>query len=431
MFKEIPIKVKKKMNKWRINLNSKDYNSIIISIKNEDIYSLDYYESLFNLYFFHSFDLFKSKISIKEIIEMLSDLLDNKQIQIEKENKTKEKLYLKIQNNPNIILTLNKKISKININKEINILEDFNPFKKKKKYQFNLALINSINAHSNWIRFITSFPSGNIISVSYDKTIKIYDIHFNIIQLISKAHNDYILYIDIKDENNFISCSWDKSIKIWIKIKNIFILNQVIENAHNGYIYKVLYYLNENIISCSNDGTVKIWEENINNNKYQLIISLQHSDTIRSILILNNKNFLISSGSEGTKFWNMNNFECIFYIKNAYCCNNNALKKIDDDKIIVGGRNDGTIKIISILEKNIIKSIENTFLCCAICIIENKKLILIGGECKDIIIYRSDNFEFIQIIKDIHNDWVFGITRLNNDSIITYGCDKIIKVWIL
>ena len=60
---------------------------------------------------------------------MLSDLLDNKQIQIEKENKTKEKLYLKIQNNPNIILTLNKKISKININKKINILEDFNPFK--------------------------------------------------------------------------------------------------------------------------------------------------------------------------------------------------------------------------------------------------------------------------------------------------------------
>ena len=124
-----------------------------------------------------------------------------------------------IENNPNVILTINKKISKVITNKEINILDDFNPFKKKKKYKFYLTQINSINAHTNWIRFITSFPSGNIISVSYDKSIKIYDIHFNIIQLISKSHNDYVLYIDIKDDNNFISCSWDKSIKIWIKNK--------------------------------------------------------------------------------------------------------------------------------------------------------------------------------------------------------------------
>ena len=430
MFKHIPIKVEKKINKWRINLNSKNNISIIITIKNNDNYSLDYYESLFNLHYFHSFDLFKSKISIKEIIEFISDLFDKKQIQIENENK--EKLYLIIENNPNILLTINKKVSKIITNKEINILEDFNPFKKKKKTKFHLTQINSINAHTNWIRFITSFPSGNIISVSYDKTIKIYDIHFNIIQLISKSHNDYILYIDIKDDNNFISCSWDKSIKIWIKNKEkLFIINQIIENAHNGYIYKVLYYLNENIISCSNDGTVKIWEKNINNNKYQLITSLKHSDTIRSILILNNKNILISSGSGGTKFWNINNFESIVYIKNAFCCNNNALKRIDDDKIIVGGRNDGRIKIISIFEKGIIKSIENNFLCCAICIIENKKLILIGGESNNIIIYRSDNFDFIQIIKDIHNDWIYGITKLNNGLIITYGCDKIIKVWIL
>ena len=58
-------------------------------------------------------------------------------------------------------------------------------------------------------------------------------------------------------------------------------------------------------------------------------------------------------------------------------------------------------------------------------------MILIGGESNNIIIYRSDNFDFIQIIKDIHNDWIYGITKLNNGLIITYGCDKIIKVWIL
>ena len=46
----------------------------------------------------------------------------------------------------------------------------------------NLQNINSIQPHKNIINSASTFPSGNIISVSRDKSIIIYDINLNILQ---------------------------------------------------------------------------------------------------------------------------------------------------------------------------------------------------------------------------------------------------------
>ncbi len=108
----------------------------------------------------------------------------------------------------------NKKKRKLDKNKKLKLYNNTSKLK--------LKLIKSINAHMDWINLVSKFPSGNIISVSNDKSIKIYDINYNIIQDITKAHNRSINYIDIKDENNFVTCSNDKS----IKNKNKFKLNQ-------------------------------------------------------------------------------------------------------------------------------------------------------------------------------------------------------------
>ena len=125
---------------------------------------------------------------------------------------------------------------------------------------------------------------------------------------------------------------------------------------------------------------------------------------------------------------NLKNYECIIYIKQAICCNRNALKIIDDDRIIIGGDYDGIIKVILIKENKIIKDIKNNFVCYGICVIEDKVLFLTGGESKEIRIYRIDNYKCIKIIKDAHNDDIFGINELNDCSIASYGF-KIINIW--
>ena len=487
------IDVLKKLNneklfkEWKINL-IRDFDLMIVHIEND----FKIYESSFQLKQLKEFRLLSKYNSIEEIIKFLLNYIDKNKIKIiEKENLLNLKFLSDELNISNFELRINKKnilceeiIEKLikeikNVRKEnkelklriINLEKNENnipknydsnkkieqnikiypeisneiPFSEnlynKKENNKNITLNNielkeknSIKkAHKDYIYSLSIFPSGNIISVSKDKSIKIYDNKFNIIQNISNAHEESITYVSIKDENNFVTCSSDQNIKIWNKMKNnlkseyFFDLNQTINNAHDDSINKIIYCSNGNIISCSEDNKIKIWEEN-NNNNYQCIKILTHNDCVTSILLLEDKNILISSGNDGTKFWNLNKFKKTDHFDKVICFGVNALKRLDNDRIIIGGDDKKIINIISINERKIIKNIGNDFICWGICVIEDKGIFLIGGQSKVIKIYNSNNYECIKIFKDVHNNFIFGIKELTNENIISYG-DKMINIW--
>ena len=367
---------------------------------------------------------FKNKI---EIFEKKNDELKKKIVIIEKE---KEELKKKIELIEKTNEKSNNKIEKEN--EIINESKNNKIFKKHYKIiKCNLQNIESIQPHNNSITSVSSFPSGNIISVSIDYSIIIYDIDLNILQTI-KYYN-YIYYVEVKDENNFITCSYDNSIKLWIKKENQFIINKTINNAHKYGIIKVIYYSNENLISCSVDDTIKIWIENDNNN-YENIKILSHSDHIYSILFLEDKNILISSGNDGTKFWNLNknevdynNINCVKYFKEVKCSSNQGLCRLDEDRIIIGG--EYSLKVISISNKIIIKGINCPIICKGIILIENKGIFLIGGKSKHIRIYRNDNYQCIKIFRNAHDESINGFVELKNGTILSYSDDKKIKIW--
>ena len=55
-------------------------------------------------------------------------------------------------------------------------------------------------------------------------------------------------------------------------------------------------------------------------------------------------------------------------------------------------------------------------------------LILIGGNCNKIKIYRSDNYDCVKFI-NINDNWVYGLVKLKNVLIVSYGGDKKITFW--
>ena len=387
--------IQKYFNEYKIQLITY-LDSIKISIQNNS----NIYQSSFNLEYLHR--LFIVNNTIESISHFILTLIERNNIQIE-ENNINMKLILisSLINNTNIELILNK------------------------KYEITqLKLIKSINAN-NFVYSVSIFPSGNIISVSSDQSIKIFDTNYNLIQDIINAHNNCIIYVDVKDENNFVTCSWDKNIKTWIKNKNRFIINKIIKNAHKDGINKVIYHLNENLISCSHDNTIKIWEKIKNN--YQLITILNHSYWVFSILLLKNKNILISSGLDGTKLWNLNNFELIYYLSEVKCYSWNGLSEIDNDRIIIGSSD--SLKIISLLEKKVIKEINIGLKCPGIRTIKKKEIFLVGGWSKDLMIYKSEDYKCIHTIKLAHNNCIKGFIELKNDLIASYSGDGIIKIW--
>ena len=403
-------------NKIEIEKNNKDLNLIIISNKtNIENIKLLIHE--------------KNKLC-EEIIEKLIKEIKNIKLENKKLNEKLIKLENEIENE--------KKTKEFNDLINENRIQQIENLNNKNKIQLthcNLKEINSFNPHNNEsnINSILSFPSGNLISVSSDRSIKIYDNNFNIIQDIKNAHYYPILNCEIKNENIFATCSFN--IKIWIKniekknSKNSYLykINNVINDPDESSILKILFCLNGNIISCSDNKKIKIWEE-VNNNKYICIKILTHSIMITSILILQDKNILISSSLKETKFWNINSYENLIDLNNINCMSSNGLKRIDENRIIIGGDN-GIINIISLNEFNVIFQIENGFKCWGICIIENKGIFLVGGVSKNIKIYRSDNYVCINNIENAHQYSIIGIVQLNDFSIVSYGEKNILKIW--
>ncbi len=384
------------------------------------------------------------------LIELINKL-NNRMDSLEKEN-----LYLKneiseIKNNKSeICIKQFKKLEKEllsdiknYIKNEISKLEIQNLIKEIKSMKrtmnifhyntFYLKHTKTIKNHLNNINKISLFPNGNIISVSSDKSIKIYDQNFSLINNIENAHDDCIRYISILDNENFITCSDDKSLKIWkknSKKNNTFELLETISNAHKDRIDKVIYLKSKKkIISCSDDSTIKIWEKA--KNKYQCINTILNTDScyISSILEIPDKNLLISGGGDGVIIWDIINYKKIKLINNAFCSCWNAMKKFDEERIIVGGGYNGIMKVININDGIVVKDIKNYSKCWGILVIDNG-VFFTGGEDKAIRIYRIDNYENISIIKNAHDSDINGFCFIKDGLIVSYSHDKNIKIWI-
>ena len=167
---------------------------------------------------------------------------------------------------------------------------------------------------------------------------------------------------------------------------------------------------------------------------YVNIQTLTNSDYVYSLLLLEDKNILISSGGDGTKFWDLNNYNninCIKHFKETWCGWHGGLCKLDEDRIIVKGNKKNSLKVISILNLNIIKEINNPFQCNGITLIEDKGIFIVGGVSNDIRIYRNDNYECIQTIQNAHDDEIKGFIELKDCSIASFSKDKKIKIWYL
>jgi WD40 repeat protein len=216
----------------------------------------------------------------------------------------------------------------------------------------SINLEKGIIAHKDKIiNHLSFFPSGNFVTVANDINIKIWSYNYKLIQEIKIAHESYINHISIKDENTFATCSIDKNINIWNKRNNLYINIIKLSKVHDDSITKIIYYKNNNLISVSLDGKIKIWQPIMNG--YQCNTIIFFSKFIKSILLLEDIGITIGNN---TKIWSLKNYELIYTIEEAQIYNKNAIGKIDNDRIIIGGYYKN-IKILSISEKKLLKKL--------------------------------------------------------------------------
>ena len=352
----------------------------------------------------------------------------NEEIQKLKEEYKKEIQKLKEENKKRNEEMKKKNEEIKNKNKEleerIKQLESFHNYIYKNKNEiqitkcYNLEEKNKSNEHKGKIRAITSFPSGNLVSVSENATIMIFDKNLKVIDRIDDNDNTKLLYVGVKDDNTFVTSGIGKKIKIYYKYTNEKFINyKTIEEEYKD-IFKVIFCPNGNIITCANDKecTINIWEEE--NNNFRKIQKLHHLDSVTSILLLEDKNMFVSCGLDKAMFWNLNDYKLNFEIENVYCCLYDGLNRIDEDRIICGGKIGVYItKIISISQKKIIHEIDNNGIeSYANITIKNKGIFLTGNNKSIINVYRWDNYE--KLFSFDANQGIINSFSLLNDGTI-------------
>ena len=101
---------------------------------------------------------------------------------------------------------------------------------------------------------------------------------------------------------------------------------------------------------------------------------------------------------------------------------------IDDDRILCGGSNDGVMKVVSIKKRKIIKTIHVIKQVWSILVLNNG-IFLTAGVDKSIRIFRSDTYECIKKLSNVHSGDIMGFTDVDGNSLISFACDSTFKIW--
>ncbi|MGK7938993.1 MAG: caspase family protein [Crocosphaera sp.] len=155
-------------------------------------------------------------------------------------------------------------------------------------------LLHTLEAHQSPVRTLAITSEGNIVSGSEDGTMKIWSEQGKLLHTL-EAHQSPVLTLAITPEGNIVSGSWDNRVKIWSEQGKLL---HTLE-AHQDSIYTLAITPEGNIVSGSEDGTVKIWSE-----QGKLLHTLEgHQDAVRTLAITSEGNIVSGSQDNTVKIW--------------------------------------------------------------------------------------------------------------------------------
>ena len=283
-----------------------------------------------------------------------------------------------------IYLLYNNKIVSKNIKYEMSNTP------KQKLQELNLKLehtINYINDESanNEERkkfpteYVAQFPCGDLISVDWISVV-IYDNDYNIKQriyvfdVVDKLHyfrmQKKIYKVAIKDDNTFAISSNEGLLKIYSKKDDKFELKQEINDI---LVYDIIFDSKGKLIACARGNKIKILEQN-EQGKYVSKKSLEQADASYAT-VFEDKNILISKSIPGFQIYDINqNYKLIKEFKERSI---HDLERLDEDRFILYHNN--SLKIFSLNEQKIIKTIRIGFEAYSIKYYKEKGVIILGG----------------------------------------------------
>lgn len=217
------------------------------------------------------------------------------------------------------------------------------------------VLCKVLLGHTKRVKDVKYFSNERkIASISYDKTLKIWDVDTNkCLKTIDLPYSEPNC-IAISENEKYIAIGYKNGGISIVNINNSY--NVVSHNAHSLSITNVIWSFNH-LITASNDATIKIWDIK----KWNCLNTLLgHDCEVSSMAIDPTGNYLASVAhwDDYIRIWDLQRGTLLSSMDER-SSRFTAIAYSNDGKNVVTTSEDGTIRVWDISQKSIINTIEN------------------------------------------------------------------------
>jgi len=288
----------------------------------------------------------------------------------------------------------------------------------------NFKILRTLTAHSGTVRCLAISPDGKLlVSGSYDKTIKIWELEAGQEIRTLKKHSGDIEALAISPNGEILaSASDDGTIKIW-ELKT----GRQIDNIKGNY--KALAINPDSNILATSDtcGYVNWWEMS---KVYEVQTLKGHTGIVHSLKFNEKINILASGSADKTiKIWDINTGKEQITLT-GHSRKVNTLVFSPDNKIIYSGSDDRMIKAWEVSTgKEICNFVGHAGWVYCLSINPDGKILFSGSADKTIKMWQVSTGEKIRTLKG-HSNLVYSLAiSPDGQTLVSGSADNTIKIW--
>lgn len=277
-----------------------------------------------------------------------------------------------------------------------------------------------IFGHTNWVRCVVSLTDNRIVSGSDDKTLCVWDGDTGKLIRMLIGHSDWIRCIAVLSDGLIASGSYDRTVRVWdIKQgKCVMILE-----GHTDWVRCVVEISNRRLASGSQDGIIRIWDVDLG----ECINTIKgHTDCVRCIAMLNNQHIVTGSYDETLRVWDSITGECLGTLV-GHTGSVNCITTLPNG-FIVSGSDDKTIRIWDVSSGNCVKTIPNQESPVASVAAVSGELIAVGLDNGILKILDTYSGECVTTFEE-HHGCIRCLASFSDGRLICGAADNTFRIW--
>lgn len=184
------------------------------------------------------------------------------------------------------------------------------------------CFVRSMEHHTDWVNDIALCCDGrNLISVSNDTTIKVWNAHQGFCLSTLRSHKDYAKCLSYaKDREIVASAGFDRMIYLWdiqaltmlTATKNT-VTTKPLDGSKNSIYSLAINQSGTLVASGSTEKVIRLWDPRT---RQKLLKLRGHTDNVRSLVLSKDASMLLSASSDGTiRLWSIGQQRCVSIIR--------------------------------------------------------------------------------------------------------------------